>query len=166
MQQNNNNTQQQRQQRYIVNWDCSNQNKRYTIQEKQFIKQCYENGINPISIAKQLKRGLWAIEVQIMYLKNNHRNNHRAPPTTFYPRNRSVGFYGSHGSQTQHLKKQKQKQKQKKQAPQQQETENWGNNIKQTGKINRKFTGLETKIIKTKSNEMEAHIYQLLGINK
>ena len=102
MQQNNNNTQQQRQQRYIVNWDCSNQNKRYTIQEKQFIKHCYENGMNPISIAKQLKRGLWAIEVQIMYLKTNHRNNHKAP-TTFYPRNRSIG---SHRPQIQHLKSQ------------------------------------------------------------
>ena len=160
MQQNNNNTQQQRQQRYIVNWDCSNQNKRYTIQEKQFIKQCYENGINPISIAKQLKRGLWAIEVQIMYLKTNHRNNHKAP-TTFYPRNRSIG---SHRPQIQHLKKhQKQKkQREKQQAPQQQETENWGN-IKQTGKINRKFTGLES-IVETKTNVMQSHVYQLMGL--
>ena len=155
MQQNNT----QRQQRYIVNWNTSNQNKKYTIQEKQFIKQCYEKGISPMSIAKQLKRGLWAIEVQIMYLKNNHRNNHRAP-TTFYPRNRS---HGSHRPQTQHLKKQQQQKIQREkqqQAPQQEETQNWGN-IKPKGKRNRKFN-TESSIIQTKENEMQAHVYKLM----
>eukprot|EP01084_Bolivina_argentea_P145961 255697_1 len=57
--------------RYNVNWDCSNQNKRYTQQEKIFIQQSWENDISTVEIAKSLKRGLWATEVQIMYIQNN-----------------------------------------------------------------------------------------------
>ena len=61
--------------RYNCNWDVSNQNKAYTIEEKKFIKESYENGVSLIDIAKAVKRGLWAVQVQIKYylVKDNYQ---------------------------------------------------------------------------------------------
>lgn len=64
---------QKRPQVYSVNWNTSNNGKRYTESEFRFIREKYYQNWSATRVAIELKRGLWAIEVQFMHLRNNSR---------------------------------------------------------------------------------------------
>eukprot|EP01084_Bolivina_argentea_P176500 305421_1 len=134
--------------RYNVNWDCSNQYKHYTYQEKQFIEDCWKNNMSCREIAKILKRGLWAIEVQIMYIKNNNNNN--------------SGFSTTNTT----FRKQKKPQKQiSAKRTNRKYKSNQYSNLKRYYKPNRKFEHAEhEKIIQTSSITMENHLSELMGL--
>ena len=156
MQQNYRNT------RYNVPWDSSSRYKRYTNQEKKYIKQCIENNISSVEIAQILKRGLWAIEVQIMYIKNNnsnHNNNHNLSITN---------NCSSTKQQRQYFHKQKtrkQSQKQEYFMKRENSTANTYSNVKKSSEVNRKFHCSEAqKIIKTDSTLIQNHLSELMGL--
>ncbi len=160
MQQNYRNT------RYNVSWDCSNQYKRYTNEEKRLIENCMKNNMNSIEIAKLLKRGLWPIEVQIMYLKqNNHNDNDNYNNNNFSTTNN----YNSTRQPKQYLHKQKtQKQQSMRQTNCMQRKNRQANrcsNIQRYYELNRKFEHTESqKIIKTGSTLIRNHVSELMGL--
>ena len=122
--------------RYNCYWDISNQNKTYTKQEKRFIKKSYKNGMSATEIAKTLKRGLWAIEVQIKYhiLKRNHQTR-----------------------PTKHVQKQH--------VQQQRKIKSIKNLKKRRVKFqNRKFKKETNIVIQTSENEIQNHVKQLMGL--
>ncbi len=157
MQQNYQNT------RYNVPWDFSNQNKRYTIQEKKIIEQSIKNNKSSMQIAKILKRGLWAIEVQIMYIKNKNNNNHNNNNNNNHNNNFSItNIHCCNTLQSQHLHKQKtQKQQTQRKNYQTDGNSNW----KKCDRPNRKFQHVnQQKIIKTSSILIENHLSELMGL--
>ena len=130
--------------RYNCNWDVSNQNKAYTIEEKKFIKESYENGVSLIDIAKAVKRGLWAVQVQIKYYLV--KDNYQTRPSKHV--------------QKQHVQ-QKQKQKQK------QKSKSRKNLRKRIVKFQRRKFESETEVlIKTSKTEIEDHVNELMGVYK
>ena len=128
---------QQKNSRYNCYWDISNQNKKYTKQEQRFIKQSYKNGMSVIEIAKHLKRGYWAIKVQIKYyiLKRNYQTRPTKPV------------------KKQNVKKYKRKLNQSKMYKR-----------KRVNLQNRKFKTEKNNVIETSANEIENHLKDLMGL--
>ena len=122
--------------RYNCYWDISNQNKTYTKQEKRFIKQSYKNGMSAVDIAKILKRGLWAIQVQINY--NVMKKYYQTRPT---------------------------KHVQIKHVQQQEKIRSIKNLQKRNVKFqNRKFENKTNDVIQTNQTEIQDHIKELMGL--
>ena len=154
-----------KQTRYNCDWDCSRQNKQYSESEKKFIQQNWNAGKSIVEIAKKLKRGYWAIEVQIMYnLKRNIYDEER---------NHNHNKVKSTGSSTRKRKKRPKDLMQKTQPPPRKKTrficinKNFDgsvNSIKRTAQINRKFQDKKTNVIKTTKSEMQNHIGKLMGL--
>ena len=154
-----------KQTRYNCDWDCSRQNKQYSESEKKFIQQNWNAGKSIVEIAKKLKRGYWAIEVQIMYnLKRNIYDEER---------NHNHNKVKSTGSSTRKRKKRPKDLMQKTQPPPRKKTrficinKNFDgsvNSIKRTAQINRKFQDQKTNVIKTTKSEMQNHIGKLMGL--
>ena len=129
---------QQKTSRYNCYWDISNQNKKYTKQEKRFIKQSYKNGMSVIEIAKTLKRGLWAIQVQIFdygVVKRNYQTRPTKPVQKKY-----VQKYKKKLNQSKMYKR------------------------KRVKVQNRKFQNETNTVIETSKNEIENHIKDLMGL--
>ena len=128
---------QQKNSRYNCYWDISNQNKKYTKQEQRFIKQSYKNGMSVIEIAKHLKRGYWAIKVQIKYyiLKRNYQTRPTKPV------------------KKQNVKKYKKKLNQSKMYKR-----------NRVNLQNGKFKNETNNVIETSANEIENHIKDLMGL--
>ena len=154
-----------KQTRYNCDWDCSRQNKQYSESEKKFIQQNWNAGKSIVEIAKKLKRGYWAIEVQIMYnLKRNIYDEER---------NHNHNKVKSTGSSTRKRKKRPKDLMQKTQPPPRKKTrficinKNFDGSvysIKRTAQINRKFQDKKTNVIKTTKSEMQNHIGKLMGL--
>ena len=129
---------QQKNSRYNCYWDISNQNKKYTKQEKRFIKQSYKNGMSVIEIAKRLKRGYWAIKVQIFdygVVKRKYQTRPTKPV------------------KKQNVKKYKKKLNQSKMYKR-----------KRFNLQNRKFKNETNNVIETSKNEIENHVKDLMGL--
>ena len=126
--------------RYNCPWDTSNQNKSYTKQEKRFIKKSYENGVSLIEIAKAVKRGLWAIEVQTKYYLVKKKYQRRP---------------------TKH--EQKQKIQQNRNVQQKQKPKSKKKSRKRNKK--RKVKSETQVVVKTSEGEFQDHIKELMGLN-
>ena len=155
-----------RNQRYNPYWDCSNQNKRYTEEEKTFIEQSWKEGMTAIEIAKILKRGLWAVEVQIMYIKQNKNIHYRSSYSSY------SSFKPQQKRQKQQLQQQQRVQRQQvqthipqqlQQQQEQQQKQKYNPNLKFCAQQNRKFNGKQI-IVKSNKTETQNHIYELMGL--
>ncbi len=155
--------------RYNVNWDCSNQNKRYTRKENEFIKECCKNNISPVQIAQMLKRGLWAIEVQIMYIKNdihNSMNNNDYSRTyTQEPSVQDQQYFCKQKKQKQYSTKQLKRVSRQTYKFQTVQNSNHNNNLKRFYDKNRKFKHAETEqIIQPSTTVIQNHLNELMGL--
>ena len=159
-----------KQTRYNCDWDCSRQNKRYSEKEKEFIQQSWKNGKSIVEIAKKLKRGYWAIEVQIMYNLNINKNKNYNDHTDNENHNHNHNKFKSVTSAIKKRKTRPNDFKQKVQPPPKKKkrfnhsNQMFGNSIKRSAQLRRKFYNQTTNCVKTETTEIENHINKLMGL--
>ena len=134
-------------------WDCSNQGKRYTDEDLETIYNMSDNGFSDAAIARQFKRGEWAIHVVLMIRKNKENDQQRRilhGTKHTNPQQRSIKFN--------QMMNKKARQNQIHQVVKNTQR---GRSIKQIKKENNQQ---KQDIVKTSSNEMEDHLKAMMGM--
>ena len=159
--------------RYGCPWDCSNQYKQYSYDEIKFIRRCLCKGISEEEIAKRLRRGLWAIQVQIKNMQQcKNKTASSTKPLNSKQRKETLQLIRalkkrhqektlpSNQSHNQHSRRPR---LQKKQSQKMRTSSKFRTEIKMCAQQNRKFSGKKF-IVETTQKELEDELKCLLGI--
>ena len=142
----------QKRTRFDCHWDCSNQGKIYTNREKQFIERSVRQGKSITHIAKCLRRGWWAIEVQVKgYGKDSNGGVH------------SVGSNGLSTSKKVHQQKSQILPAFRRKQFDERKIYGSQSGVKHCSQRNRVFEGKQG-VLKTEKTEMERELKELLGL--
>ena len=145
--------------RYFCNWDCSNQGKFYTVRERQFMRQAVGKGKSITYMAKKLKRGYWAIQVQVNgygvvssssrsgnFFGKRKQRQHRQPHPLSRAKPRYERVVRSNAHRQRRCKRR---------------SKEFG--IKQCGQLNRVFEGKQ-EVVKTEGDELEKELKEMMGL--
>ena len=159
--------------RYGCPWDCSNQYKQYSYDEIKFIRRSLYKGISEEEIAKRLRRGLWAIQVQIKNMQQcKNKSASSTKPLNSKQRKETLQLIQALKKRQQtktlqsnraHFQHSRRPRLQKKQSKKMLTSRKFRAGIKMTAQQNRKFTGKKF-IIETTHKELENELKNLLGI--
>ena len=159
--------------RYGCPWDCSNQYKQYSYDEIKFIRRCLHKGISEEQIAKRLRRGLWAIQVQIKNMQQcRNKSASSTKPLNAKQRKETLQLIQALKNRQQakhmqskqvHTQQSRRPRLQKRQGKKMNTSSKFRSEIKMCAHQNRKFGGKKF-IVETTQKELEDELKNLLGL--